>query len=901
MMDPAVSKNSHPNYKGEWVDASVIRNFGWGPSYTDSTGTYSFNGQALFAPPNTIKGGLRVGDFTKNSSSVKLRYVSVDDPPVRPQTPKRYVGLNNRGASTTQAVGHATTDKRGKPRVTSGRKAIDEMTPDTIEEVQKSLEESGARLDMILGMSEAYAKGADQFNGIRLSPDLMKALDADTLDIYDRDILYAQAAGLTDVITQRTAQRAKMLADISARLTDEASTVLKGSADIAQRGSDAIQKGFADAADALNRNVPQFGKGINEAATNAAEEMQKRYDSVTERNTITKDRIINTAVRDARWDLDIAIDDPDPDAVWKKINSIRARLNQIKAGIEASNTNASKTDDVGQSAVNRIGIITTLLDVIATPSDLPMPERIQQVQDAIDALDGESLPTTKDDGSPGKPGSDLGELAWNILTQRNAQDAVDRGEAVVVVDGNTGKRGVVAVAPTLDPMSGEQVMTPIAPQGRQLTQVPVQTATGVEMQHVLLGQTSMGFQYLVPAKANKDLGWSAGVPLNEDQIAALESNGQLSQAIMSGQLQAQDYMVPSVRMPDQRINGKVVPGQTFMQDIETGNWFTGGLDVLARDFGAHMGRFIGMNPNLTPQFSYRPNASVWMSPLPYQGDRKKIQDAIDQGIISVPPTRGRGDDGNVSDDPNDAARFYSPWDPMDAVWNTGARAVPEDPSVRADRIENAIKQAKELIRQETMRRTQDYNSVERPPTPQELGQVGQQPGGYQPLVVGRPDPTAIPAPSIGQNGPVGPAGPTGPLPMPERTPTPVTGNAGPNGYGPQRGVADELSDMAKRLGVKVNNGFGAPKGPAGPGGYKPPTPKQLQPKRRSAQSVLPKIGGQVMVGGTAINVPSQPKPKAATTFKPPKAPVVGTGSAALASIEAAKAARGDTPQSHGNY
>lgn len=901
VMDPAYSKRSHPDYKGEWMDASVVRNFGWGPSFTDSTGTYSFNGQALFAPPGTIKGRLRVGDVTNRQSNVKLHYVSVDDPPVRRQTPKNWSGLNHSGFSPNQAVGHPATDKRGKPRVTSGRRAVDENTPDTVEEVQKALDESGERLDMILDMSEAYSKGADQFNGVRLSPDLMKALDEDTLDIYDRDIMYAQAAGLTDIIASRTKSRATLLADISARLTTEASDILKLGGGLQQQGNEAIAKGFTDAADALNKNVPAFGNAVNQGLTDAADQMQQRYEGVMARNAITKDRIINTAIRDARWDLDIAIDDPDPDAVWKKIESIRARLHRIKAGIDASNSNAAKTDDVGAPTVNRIDIITSLLDVISQPSDLPMPERIQQVQDAIAALgDDEKLPTTKDDGSPDKPGSDLGELAWNILVQRNAQDAVDRGEAAVVVDGQTGKRGVVSVAPTLDPMTGAEVMVPIPPQGRQMTQVPVETPTGVQMQTVLLGQTSMGLQYLVPVKPTAELqkqGWRAGVPLNEDQIAALEGNGQLLQAIQSGQLQAQDYMVPMVRMPDQRVNGKVTPGQTFMQDIETGNWFTGGLDVLAKDFGAHAGRFIGMNPNLTPQFNYRPNASAWMYPTPFEGSRKKIQDAVDQGIVPVPQTYGRGDDGNISDDPNDAARFYSPWDPMDTVWNQGGAQVQrEDPGVRADRIEGAIRQARELIRQRSLQQTQDYNSTERPPRPEDLGLTESQ--GYDPFVVSRPEPIPVPEPRIGQNGPVGTAGPQGPIQQQPRIPSPVTGKPGANGFGPQGGATDELAEMAKRLGVKVN--AGTPKGPVGPT-YRTPSPRNVQQQPKPKQSSLPKIGSSVMVGGTRIDVPgSKPQSKPAPGFKIPSAPKVGGGSAAQATLDRVKR-EVTSPTQTGNY
>ena len=925
MMDPAVSKRTHPNYKGVWVDASVIKNFGWGPSYSDSTGTYSFNGQALFAPPGTIKGRLRVGDYTNAKSNVRLHYVSVDDPPVRPQTPKNWSGLNHQGFSPNQAVGHPVTDKRGKPRATSGRRAVDENAPDTVEEVQKALEESGSRLQMILDMSEAYSKGADQFNGIRLSPDMMKALDADTLDIYDRDILYAQAAGLPDVIADRTKSRATLLADISARLTTEASDILKLGGGLQQQGNEAIAKGFNDAADALNKNVPAFGKAVNQGLTDAANQMQQRYEGVMARNAITKDRIINTAIRDARWDLDIAIDDPDPNAVWKKIESIRARLHRIKAGIDASNSNAAKTDDVAASTVNRIDIITSLLDVISQPSDLPMPERIQQVQDAIAALGGdEKLPTFKD-GENGqqekdKDGSDIGELAWNILVQRNAQDAVDRGEAAVVVDGQTGNRGVVSVAPTLDPMTGAEVMVPIPPQGRQMTQVPVETPTGVQMQNVLLGQTSMGLQYLVPVKPNAELqkqGWMAGVPLNEDQIAALEGNGQLIQAIQSGQLQAHDYIVPMVRMPDQRVNGKVTPGQTFMQDIETGNWFTGGLDVLAKDFGAHAGRFIGMNPNLTPQFNYRPNASVWMYPTPFAGDRKKIQDAIDQGTIQVPKTLGRGDDGNISDDPNDSARFYSPWDPMDTVWNTGAKRQQEDPGVRADRIEGAIRQAKELIQKRITENSQDFGfgmdtgyqpyTPGRPDAPQtskgsipfgsaEYDQY-QREGAFKGLsfeewkaqkeakpgyafVAGRPD---IPQPAqvgFGFGG--------GNKPSPGPSPEQVTG---------------DLASMAKNLGVKINTGKPTQQKPASSPSPIPSPKPGTGPK--ASQHFLPKVGGSVSVGGTRIDTssPSQPKTRTFTVPKPSQvglsSPITGTKSAAQTALDMAR--KVTSPTQTGNY
>lgn len=828
--DPAVSKNQNPNYKGIWVSEDVVRNFGWGPSYSDSTGSWSFSGQALFAPPHTIKGTFSANNVQRPD----IHYVNVDDAPVRPETPKRYRGYNHRGPSTVEPVGNEAVDKKGRARAAAGGKWNDN-TPDTVEEVQQALAESRKRRELIDKLGTAYSQGKDRVTvgttEYVLNEMLMKQLDQETLDTFDRDVLYAEAAGLESDQTALYNERTAFLAGVKAR------------------------------------------------------------------NSVKSDVIINTAIRDARKDFEIALKDPDPSAALKSMQVIKARLQILNGVQQAGNTTDTPLDDLstdgkydGQQVARTpadLNAIISLLDQVTTPNPgTPISERLPDILNALQAL-GEEPDQKDSDGNIRSYGSDLGNLVMQMVDQRNAQDLIDAGTHIAVTNGQTGGTTVVPLVPKYNPQTGAEDMVPFFGaddngQPVQGIQVPVQTPTGVEMRWVIPGVTETGFTTLRVAKSFTLNGatYEAGSYLSEAQISKLVEQGALQQGIASGQLAESPYRLVTVKMPDRKVNGKTIPGTTFYQD-ESGGWFTGGIPVTS--FGAYGGKYIGSNPDMTPQFQYRPFATSAMYPLPYQGDRAAIQKASDDGTISLPPVATRGFDGNLTPDlvPEAQPRFASLFDPTSPRNQLGMPStnVPSESEIdRTERILEAVQAAVNMKNQRNI-----YNN----------GQ-GADGGTFLP-------PTSIPLPVNDRSGIQ-----TG---LPSQTASMPTGVPGfgpqsqvqpQNGFGPQGpGGADlsSLSDLAGSLGVKTGpkGGLFGPQGQApqqpkgdlfGPQGqFVPPTPKQTRLPGQKKESSLPKIGTSVMVGGTQIDLPdARVKAPPRQTFTPPPPPKMGTGSAASASL-----------------
>lgn len=796
--DPAVSKNQNPDYNGIWVDADVVKNFGWGPGYSDSTGSWSFSGQALFAPPGTIKGDWSA-DHVKRPP---IHYVNVDDAPVRPETPKRYKGYNNRGPSTVEPAGNPVVDSKGRPRgAKNGRYFTDEgHLIDTVEEVQAELEKNGRRLEILNKLDEAQGKGKDRVTiggqTYLLNDDLFKSLDKERLDIYDHDIMFGEAAGLDNVVTARTKDRVSFLAAAASRNSLDAAVVL------------------------------------------------------------------NTAVRDAWKDFQRANDDPDPTAALRKAREISARLKVLSGTLQQGKQTDTPLDDLSQDednpgAVQNIDSLIRLMDLVTEPSDLGIADRLPEIIDLMNILGAEET----DDNSIG---NDLGNLVMGVLKQNDAQGKIDRGEAVSFIDGKTGQRGIAPLVPTLDPLTGEETVVPIVTDDdgnpARTIQVPVQTATGVEMQTVRIGQSDPIGLMLVSQVTDQSLGLVKGVPLTGAQLAGMDA-AVLQQMVMAGQLQERPITVPQVTMPKQKKDGKLVPGQTFFQDQQTGNWWAGTAPLA--NLGERnniLSQYIGIGNDLQPEFGWRPYSSAGMYPTPFQGSRKAIQDAADAGTITLPQTLSRGQDGEVNPDPNFGPKFNSPYDPLSSA-DYIADIATNRANDEAERGERIMEQVKDLVdRFRQMRydeiRNQDLQGADRT-NPNTFDAPG------DPFDSRVPGTEQDPSTTIGEMPWLHPSSRVmGPY-LPFSNPTQPTS------------AVDNVSRIAKELGINLDRlGNGPLKGPQGPAGYKPKDPNQgpvgpadykpPQPKKftyktggRKHETELPRIGSRnVRVGSISFDVPT---------------------------------------------
>jgi len=939
VMDPAYSKRSHPDYKGEWMDASVVRNFGWGPSFTDSTGTYSFNGQALFAPPGTIKGRLRVGDVTNRQSNVKLHYVSVDDPPVRRQTPKNWSGLNHSGFSPNQAVGHPATDKRGKPRVTSGRRAVDENTPDTVEEVMKSLNEGMDRLSTYSEISQAYAKGLDQYNGTHLTPDLMRAFDRDVLDIYeasktpfeslkDRSTGFFAVDGAAQLWNDFTKSKAGFVQDIAARLNYESTRIN----DLAPAYAKGVQ-------DTVNSAGNQVGQGMNaiqnrqvdraarvvDAAGKVLADAQAQVPEIQRQNSLTAEYIINVSVKDAEEAWGIAANDPDPDAAIKAIDGLRARFYALRTALMLSQATPSPLDDLSTDpkapgSVQRIDAIIAAIDLAGTPGDPNPAERMGPIQDALAAAGGEE-PTKTGEGDA------LGRLVTKMAEQRIAQDLIDAGTHVRVLNGQDGKWTIKPVSERPDPNTGEVTQVPMTGEtdeyGRPIEAmlVPVQTPSGLQFTWAVPGRAQYGIS-LSAKKLVRDLKDANGSfdvnpgPIGEDMLQRLSGMGVLEQMVRSQQLEVVPLYQPMLATPDiVTSGGKIIKGVTHY-GLERGGkiaWYTGPRP--AKDFGIVNG-YTPVGPDGDPEYTYNPYASYGMTPTPFIGDRNFMQKEWENGRVPFDPSTMLvlGQDGKPSDDVRFSPRFATVIDA--SGWNRANPRAAEQS--RQAEIERAVNRMLEDIGRldrsanapgGTVTIDTDPDPIakytpfvasrpEKPSVPgvkappMESGLYDEwmrETGGkvdwnewfdsrgkpqWQPTVAGRPDIPQAPQVGFGFGG--------GNKPSP----------------GPSPDQSGDLAEMAKRLGVRVN--IDTPKGPVGPN-YNPPSPRNVQQQPKPKQSSLPKIGSSVMVGGTRIDVPgSKPQSKPAPGFKIPSAPKVGGGSAAQATLDRVKR-EVTSPTQTGNY
>lgn len=810
--DPAISKNSHPDYNGVWVDASVVKNFGWGPAYSDGTGSWSFSGQVLLTPPNTIKGRYSATDVKRPP----VKYVNVDDIPVRPQTPKTYRGYNNPGPSTRSRVDNPVVDSRGKPRAAkNGRWYTNDKGDliDTVEEVQAELDKNQARHEILNQFDDAYGKGKDRVTiggkEYLLTPEMFESLDKERLALYDEDILYAQAAGLDSVINQRTKDRTTFLA------------------------------------------------------------------AAASRNSLKADTIINTAIRDGLKVFDLANQDPDPMKAQQAARAINGGLKVITAVLKSGQQTDTPLDDLSSdpndpgSFVN-LDALTALMDMVANPATVPMADRITDITGYLAALGAD------DENHP------LNRLTMGIAEQFEAQRKIESGEATPVIDGNTGERGLIPLAPKMDAMTGQETMVPVAQDGDgnplPLMQVPVQTPTGVEMRWVLIGRSQPIGTALVPTKQNESLKFLKGVPLTGLQISGMDP-AVLQQMIASGELQEQPITVPMVQMPPVKRNGRTESGRVFYQDTSTANWWSGVAPIASLgDRNLLLGQYLGVDKNLQPELEWLPYATAGMTALPYQGSRVAIQKAVDEGIITVPQTLPRGKDGNI--DPTNGLSgpaFSHPYDPLSSAYTNDPAQRDEDPTERGERIRSAIDQIFRSTKE--LQDKQDFlvqQGIIDPATPPDL--TGQ----------GRPSVIA----NNGLTAPM-PQGEPGFQPGQPIAPGPGFGPQGAGGTTDNRALPD-VKSVATDLGINLGGKSGL-KGPQlpdnglkGPQSYTPPAPKKIQQGKRQESGGLPRIGGkQVVVGGTVINVP-QSKPSTSApprNYTPPPPTRMGTGSAAAASLD----------------
>lgn len=604
--DPAVSKNQHPNYNGEWWPASAIKNFGWGPSLNG----YTKFGQVLFTPAGTVKPG-------QTQQSHPARFVSVDDPPQRPNTPKSYVGLNNPGPSGQAPGVHPTITTGGNPKTNplAPTPAGQQTRPQTTAEAQALLQQNQSRIDTITAMTDAFARGDTNITiggqNIALDAATVTSLNQEVLWRTDHDIALNEAMG-----------------DMSS-------------------------------AAALRDKRAAFVTAIKVA------------------NTIPVARLWGTLVRDVKSDLNLADLENDPArayqavlAAQKKLTAfqqvqVNASTNDELSGIPATDVPGTSADQIDQQ---KIDVAIKMLQ-IAADKDIPGLDKGTQIADLANAagLDG-SDPAVNLIAHIAGATTDMASVengtGVQVLINGVVRVAPVRQQGTFDANGQPTTVNIPDIGAVLD--DNGKPLVPNASAATLVT-VPIDGPTGPTTLLALPDDVPIGnlLFYKGASTKNDATSWVAGQYLTS---ADLSDPKRIADLKAQGRIGEKPYTVPSIQMPPtlrtRRGTSVIVPGQTWAQDPGTMEWSTYTPGQLPA-FVAHRGGSYANDPtvlgwNMTTQLPdigfQKPDNAV---PAPYDGKNNvAVQKAIDSGQLPIAPTWTRDPNGELA-----ANAPVSPYDP----------------------------------------------------------------------------------------------------------------------------------------------------------------------------------------------------------------------------------------------
>ena len=639
ILNPGISR---AGYKGDWVSADIVQNFGWGQGA-------GFSGRVLLTQPNTIKLG----------ESPSYTIINVDTPPQRKGTPKSYVGLYNPGVS-------------GRSKGIRQSRGVDDTLPapgtDQKEWANRQLDKHQKRLDEIVTWSDAFNKGETSIgegeDRVDLTPELMKALDRETIDRMEREIHLQQSLGQFGNAETLRNQRASFINDAKIRNSIPAeqlwNTLLRD-----------ISGTFANVA---YSNDPAKRLEVAQRARNAIE----TFISVKSRQN--KDELVGI----------------DPDVTGPNLEErMRATLEVIDFAINPEVTMDDKRKSVGEAA-----------DMLG--ADLP----------------GNFLDPGKEEGAS----NDLGKIIASVAGISNDKSMIDKGQGeAVIINGDMVVLPYRQETRLVkDPATG--VMVPQlqnvldtsgikgALDASRWPTIMVNDATGRPIPMRIMPTQTAPLKF-VKVLANYDgigldgraYSLKKGTFLNDKQLWAILGPTKITELVNEGKLQrggpGAEWGLMQVVTPTEIIDGNPVLGTVSVQNPKSHLWSEGVLPIFVVSNGNALPDItdtIGMDDRGQPEVEYRPFADRAEVPFPLGVgvSRVEVQRQINDGEIEVPQNFSIDITGEVTSEPSDVSESYAPrwampgWSPFDIQGAEGPDGRDEILRLRT-RVDDAVKAAKD--------------------------------------------------------------------------------------------------------------------------------------------------------------------------------------------------------------
>lgn len=667
VLDPAVSRRSNPNYKGQWWDADIVQNYGWGPAI----GGQSRYGSVMFAPRGTIDPKSPVPD--------NIRWIDVDTPPKLPDTPKSYHGLTEPGNRDRSDGIVSAAERRARREERQGRRRRTDRAPDgtrtdeslvdpsidTEEEADADLARREELLNRIAMMSDAYNQGRRtvMIGGEEwpVTDEVMGVMDRQALDLMDGMVKLERAKGNFDGAEEFINRRAAYIDGIQQRNTLETNVAFNElvrtiNDDLAMAAFDQDPASAAARAQKWGDAVREFAKKARRGTVEPGGGQPPAPEEPTEKPPRTGE--------DEGTDQTPTPDLPKPKA-------------------------HPELEDITPQGIAEIDALAGVLDLIGDP-DIPIEEKRQALKDlqsglrsadnGIDfTLPGDFLKPGSEWGIVKDPstetGDDLGRLLAGIATESNTRGALARGEADLALVNGDLRPVPIKTRNVVDPATG--AITPVPTldvsaytdqQADELPQVVVKTADGPRLVYAVPEQVQYGsFLAVKNAAAFRDKGWQNGYKLSDKDIADLGYDG-IQRFLAQGVLGKEPWMVDSITTPPVKLGSGVVAGRTWYKDPDTWWWHTGKLPVSGvpspsatnpRTLLPRLTDWIGWDPTTnSPSVTWSGTSRGVPAPTMANVTAQDAQRMMDNGEMSHLLTgMFRDETGRISTDPKYATKY----------------------------------------------------------------------------------------------------------------------------------------------------------------------------------------------------------------------------------------------------
>ena len=634
ILNPGISR---AGYKGDWVSAEIVKNFGWGEGA-------GFNGRVLLTQPHTIKPGV-----TPN-----YRIINVDTPPQRQATPKSYVGLNNPGV-------------HGRSKGVRASHGVDDTLPaegtNQVAWANNQLDKHNKRLDKILTLSDAFNKGEDHVgegeDRIDLTPELMEALDRETIDRMEREIHLNQSLGQYGNAESLRNQRASFINAVKVRdsipVENLWNTLLRGIDDSFRQAEylndpAARMKIAQRARDVLDTFIRVKGRVV------APDELSGLDPDLENRMKATLEVI------DYALDPNVSLDDK------------RKSAGEIAKIIGADLPGNFLDPDKDEGVTNDLGRIVAS---VAGMSD--DQARIENLEGEAVIIDGKMVVL---------PYTTAKRLVWNPETGRSEM------QPQTVLDTSSIKG---------------------APDASRWPQVMINDATGHPVPMRIMPSQATNPLKFVKVLHNYDdpngkFSLDKGTFLTDEQIWRTLGPEIVTQLVNEGKLQrggpGAEWNLMQLVTPNEFIDGVMVEGKVSLYDPKTQWWARGDLPIFVESHGNALPDFtdmVGVDDKGQPEVEWLAFADRQEVPivLGVGVSRIEVQRQIDAGELEVPVGYQVDINGDVTRNPADPSEIYvrkglwRGWDPLN---REGTNDEDEVQRLR-DRVDRARADAEEQFRQ----------------------------------------------------------------------------------------------------------------------------------------------------------------------------------------------------------